>query len=212
MRNSTKAIAPAAPVTAIAIRDADAAAIAAKSAKLAATRTAKPSKPAAAKPAKPAATVAPSVPASDATSDRTAERIAARDAVSTYYNGRSLPFKSASDTFAAFRTDKAPKAPTTRQAALLAAMLISGDNVQPNGQFKRGGFVFDGRNVQPETGCLSDMHGRTVSHVSGPLAGKLARDAIFAIDLPKARAEISANIGDAIGKLAIARIDALLAA
>jgi len=176
---------------------------------------AKPSKPAkphrvkAAKPATPPV-VAPAAAAPAAeTSDRIAERLAAREAISAYYGTGSVPFKAASDTFAPFRTDKAPKNATTRQAALLAAMLVSGDNVQPNGNFKRGGFTHNGKPVQPETGCLSDMHGRVITHVSGPLAGKLARDAVFNIDLAKAKAEISANLGDALGKLALARIAAL---
>lgn len=170
-------------------------------------KPAKPAKPRAAKPAPVAAKPVP-VPAAPA-SDVAAERKAARDAISTYYSGRSLPFKSASDTFATLRTDKAAKAPTTRQAALLAAMLIAGDNVNKRGEFKRGGFTYDGRNVQPETGCLSDMLGRAVYYVSGPLSGKQARDAIFRIDLARARAEISAQLGDSLAKLAIAKLDQL---
>ena len=96
-------------------------------------------------------------------------------------------------------------------------MLLAGDNVKPNGQFTRGGFIMpdtDGkpRAVQPETGCLSDMHGRLIRHISGPLAGKQSRDAVFAIDLKAARAEISALLGDKLAKPALARIDKLLAA
>ncbi len=178
-----------------------------------ANKPAKPSaraaKPQAAKPAAPAA-----IPAD---TDRAAERKAGASAVRAYYAGGSLPFKAASDTFAPFRTDKPAKRATERQAALLAAMLLAGDNIKPNGQFTRGGFVMPDengkpRNVQPETGCLSDMHGRVIKHVSGPLAGKQSRDAIFAIDLKAARAEISALIGDKLAKPAIVRIDKLLAA
>jgi hypothetical protein len=164
-------------------------------------------KPAAAKPAKPEAAPEPSTSGDDSA----AERKAARDAVCGYYPGASLPFKAASDTFAPFRTDKAPKRATERQAALLAAMLVSGDNIGRNGRFTRGGFVHDGKRVQPETGCLSDMHGRVIQHVSGALAGKQARDAVFAVNLKLARSEISALLGDKLGKLAIARIDTLLA-
>jgi hypothetical protein len=174
----------------------------------AASKPAKPHRVKAAKPATPATVVAPAAAPAE-TTDRIAERIAAREAISAYYGAGSIPFKAASDTFAPFRTDKAPKNATTRQAALLAAMLISGDNVAPNGDFKRGGFTHNGKPVQPETGCLSDMHGRVITHVSGPLAGKLARDAVFNIDLAKAKAEISANLGDALGKLALARINTL---
>ena len=209
MQNLIATVAPAAILATVSDAPSEAPAIEAAT-------PAKPSKPAkphrvkAAKPAKPAVIVPAAAPAAPAeTSDRIAERLAAREAISAYYGTGSVPFKAASDTFAPFRTDKAPKNATTRQAALLAAMLVSGDNVQPNGNFKRGGFTHNGKPVQPETGCLSDMHGRVITHVSGPLAGKLARDAVFNIDLAKAKAEISANLGDALGKLALARIAAL---
>lgn len=177
------------------------------------------SKPKAAKPvAKPA-------PVAD-TSDRNAERAAAAAAVSAYYGGRSLPFKSASDRFADLRLDKQPKAATQRQAALLAAMLAAdtAGNIKPDGSFVRGGFklparLFDPKapaeavvSCQPETGCLSDALGRVVSYVSGPTAGKAQRDTVLRVDLKRARAEISAHIGDKLGKLAIKRIDALAAA
>lgn len=179
--------------------------------------------PAAAKPAKPAKAAKPVAAKpvnlakpSDATADtasttRADERIAAAAAVRDFYTGKSLPFKAASDTFATLRLDKPAKAATTRQAALIAAMLLSGDNVKRNGHFTRGGFIHDGKAVQPETGCLSDMLGRVVKHVSGPLTGKQARDAVFSIDLKLARAEISAHLGDKLGKLALARIDKLAA-
>ena len=162
--------------------------------------------PATAKPAP-----APAVAAPAADTDRSAERLAARTAIADYYSGagKSIPFKAASDTFAEIRLDKAPKAATTRQAALLAAMLIAGDNVKPNGNFVRGGFTFDGKHVQPETGCLSDMLGRTIKHISGPLTGKQAREAIFRIDLARARTEISAHLGDKLGKQALAKLDKL---
>lgn len=171
---------------------------------------AKPERKPRAKPVagNPAAPAKPPVADTDA---RHAERIAAREAISAFYSGagKSLPFKSASDTFAAVRLDKAPKAPTTRQAALLAAMLLAGDNIGRTGRFTRGGFQHDGRNVQPETGCLSDMLGRVISHVSGPLTGREARNAVFAVDLTKAETEIRAHIGDKLGKLALARIASL---
>lgn len=176
--------------------------------------TTKAAKPAAAKPrapkpsAKPAVAAAkPAKPPVD-TEARQAERIAARAAIADFYSGagKSIPFKAASDTFAPFRTDKPAKAPTTRQAALLACMLLAGDNIGRDGTFKRGGFVHDGRAVQPETGCLSDMHGRVVRHVSGPLAGREARNSIFRLDLAVAETEIRANLGDKLGKLALARI------
>jgi hypothetical protein len=175
-------------------------------------KRAKPTaKPVAAKPSKRADKPVPAVatkPEPD-TSDRSAERIAARTAIADYYSGagKSIPFKSASDTFAPLRLDKAPKAATVRQAALLAAMLISGDNIKRNGQFTRGGFIFDGKHVQPETGCLSDMLGRVVHHVNGPLAGREARTATFRVDLAKARAEISGLLGDKLAKQALAKLD-----
>lgn len=175
--------------------------------------TAAPAKPR--KPAKPKAAKPANIPAPVAadTSDRQAERLAARTAIADYYGGagKSVPFKSASDTFAAIRLDKQPKAPTTRQAALLAAMLLAGDNIDKRGRFTRGGFTYDNRAVQPETGCLSDMLGRTVFHVSGPLTGKQARDAVFRIDLKRARSEISAMLGDKLAKPALAKLDKLAA-
>lgn len=178
---------------------------------------AKPAKPARVKAVKPAAqkpviAETPAIVAKPDTSDKQAERIAAFEAICAFYSGTSQPFKSASDTFSLFRTDKAPKAATNRQAALIAAMLLAGDNIQPDGTFKRGGFTHNGRSVQPETGCLSDMHGRILTYVSGALIGSEARNATFRIDLAKARAEISARLGDKLGKLPLAKIDKLLAA
>lgn len=173
-------------------------------------KAAKPAKPA--KPAKlPAAQKPAAKPETTDIDMRRAEREAGRIAIADYYSGigKSIPFKSASDTFAEIRLDKQPKAPTVRQAALLAAMLCAGDNIDKRGQFKRGGFIHDGKRVQPETGCLSDMLGRTVFHVNGPLSGKHAIDATFRIDLKRARAEIQAALGDKLGKAAIAKLDKL---
>jgi len=158
----------------------------------------------------------------DATAKRQAERAAAHDdrrearklaadAVRAYYAQASLPFKAAADRFSPLRLDKAPKAATTRQAALLASMLLAGDNVKAGGVFTRGGFVIDGRNVQPETGCLSDMLGRVISYVAGPLDGANARDATFSIDLKRAADEITSHLGGALGKAALARIAQLQA-
>lgn len=177
------------------------------------------SKPVTAKPApaKPA-------PAAD-NSDRIAERAVAARAVADYYGGRSLPFKSASDRFADLRADKQPKAPSERQAALLAVMLAAdlAGNIQPDGTFTRGGFrlparLFDANAkpdatvaCQPETGCLSDMLGRAVHYVSGPRSGREQRNTVLRLDLAAARAEIGAKLGDKLAKAAIARLDALAA-
>lgn len=168
-------------------------------------------KPVAAKPAKPAVIAAPATDASKPAADTSAERIAARDAIRGYYGGSSLPLKAASDTFALYRTDKQPKRATERQAALLATIILLSSDIDKRGAFTRGGLQHDGKAVQPETGCLSDMHGRVISHVSGPLVGKQARDARFRINLKLARSEISALLGDKLGKLAIAKIDKLAA-
>lgn len=185
-----------------------------------APRTRKPATAKADKPAKAERVAKPAAPAKPdaaqreakreaAINDRRQARIDAAKAVAQYYAGSSLPFKAAADTFAALRLDKAAKRPSQRQAALLASMLLAGDNVKANGTFTRGAFVIDGRNVQPETGALSDMLGRVVSYVSGPVAGNGQRDAVFRIDLAKARAEISEQIGGALARAAIARIDTL---
>lgn len=186
------------------------------------TKAAKPAK-AASRASKPAP--AKPAPATAETGDRAAERAVAAAAVRDYYAGRSLPFKSASDRFADLRLDKQPKAATERQAALLAAMLAAdtAGNIQRDGTFTRGGFRLPARlflpsapadqtlPCQPETGCLSDMLGRVVTYVSGPTSGKQQRDTVLRIDLAAARAEISAKLGDKLGKAALARIDALAA-
>jgi hypothetical protein len=187
--------------------------------------TATPAKRATRKPAKPAAAAKPETPAAAAAakpdnSARDAERQAASLAIAEFYAGRSLPFKSASDAFAALRLDKAPKAATQRQAALLCVMLAAdtAGNIKPNGEFTRGGFRIPARlinpqakpgdmlAVQPETGCLSDMLGRTVHYVSGPTSGKAQRETVLRVDLARAKAEISAHIGDKLAKPALAAI------
>lgn len=142
-------------------------------------------------------------------STREARKLAAQ-AVSAYYAGASLPFKAAADRFADLRTDKAPKRATERQAALLASMLCAdGDNIAADGTFTRGGFVIDGKRVQPETGALSDMLGRVVSYVSGPISGRGQADSVLRIDLAKAAGEIREHIGGALATQALARIDSL---
>lgn len=177
-----------------------------------AKRSAKPEAPAAvvAKPAKRKADP-------EAAAKREAERANALDAVrearklageavAAYYSGASLPFKAAADRFADLRLDKPAKQPSQRQAALLASMLLAGDNVKRSGEFTRGAFVLDGRNVQPETGCLSDMLGRVVHYVSGPTSGNGQRDAIFRIDLKRARDEITALVGGKLAAAALAKL------
>lgn len=185
-----------------------------------AARAATSAKPTPAKPAKREAVAKPAKPAKPDTaqrdakreadlSDRRQARIDAANAVKAYYNGASLPFKAAADRFADLRLTATPKRPTQRQAALLASMLLAGDNVKATGLFTRGAFVIDGRNVQPETGCLSDMLGRVISYVSGPTSGPGQRDAVFKIDLAKARTEISEQIGGTLARAALARLDTL---
>jgi hypothetical protein len=157
---------------------------------------------------------------------RPIERAVAALAVAEYYTGKSLPFKSASDRFADLRTDKPAKAATTRQAALIAAMLAAdtSGNIKPSGDFKRGGFMLPARlfdakapadklvACQPETGCLSDMLGRAVTYISGPTSGKAQADTVLRLNLDIAATEISAQIGDKLAKPALARIAALKAA
>lgn len=187
-----------------------------------ATPASKPAPKAASKPkAKRIAKPAPVPVIVKPDSDRAIERAVAATAVATYYAGKSLPFKAASDTFRPLAVNT--KAATQRQAALFAAMLASdlAGNIKPDGTFTRGGFRLPARlfnpkapadatvACQPESGCLSDANGRVISYVSGPLTGKAQREAIYRIDLAKAAAEISATLGDKLGKLALARIAAL---
>lgn len=201
-----------APVVTVASTEAAAPAPAKRTRKPATAKADKPAK--AERVAKPAAPAKPDQAERQAAreaslNDRRQARIDAAKAVAQYYAGSSLPFKAAADRFADLRLDKAAKRPSQRQAALLASMLLAGDNVKANGTFTRGAFVIDGRNVQPETGALSDMLGRVISYVSGPVSGNGQRDAVFRIDLAKARAEISEQIGGALARAAIARIDTL---
>lgn len=177
-----------------------------------ATATAKPPKAAnAAKPVQTPVTVDPNV-----------NRAVAAAAVSAYYSNASLPFKSALDRFADLRLDKAAKRPSQRQAALLCVMLAYSDgNIGRNGEFKRGSFklpatLFNPKadklalvTCQPETGCLSDMLGRVVHYVSGPTSGKQQADTVLRIDFTAARREISEQIGGALAKQALAKLDAL---
>ena len=146
-----------------------------------------------------------------AVNDRSEARKLAAQAVNAYYNGASLPFKAAADRFADLRTDKPAKKPTQRQAALLASMLLAGDNVQADGTFTRGGFTIDGKRVQPETGALSDMLHRVVHYVSGPTSGNGQAESILRIDLARAATEIREHIGGALASAALARIDTLTA-
>lgn len=191
-------LAAAATVAATAKRDAADAKRAARKAD-----AAKPAKPATSKPAKREAVAKPATAAKPAKRDASAEREAAfnatrearklaADAVRSYYTGASLPFKAAADTFSPTDPKRQPKRPTQRQAALLASMLLAGDNIKRDGTFTRGAFVIDGRNVQPESGCLSDMLNRAVSYVSGPTNGASQRDAVYRVNLPVALAEITA--------------------
>lgn len=163
--------------------------------------------------AKPDASAAREAKAAERTANLDATRAArklAADAVSAYYSNASLPFKAAADKFADLRTDKAPKRATQRQAALLASMLCAdGDNIASDGTFKRGGFVLDGKHVQPETGCLSDMLGRVITYVSGPISGRGQADSVLRIDLAKAATEIREHIGGALASASLARIEAL---
>jgi len=181
-----------------------------------AKRTRKPAAPKAAKPV-------PAPVATDATPSTSVndERRAAALAVAAFYtSGPSLPFKSASVKLSDINFGNA-KAPSVRTAALVAAMLAyAGDNIKPDGTFTRGGFrvpatLFDPKAdakqllaAQPESGCLGNMLGRVVTHVSGPLGGKQARDGIFRLDFTAARAELQ-QLGDATAKPALAVLASL---
>ncbi len=155
--------------------------------------------------------------------DPNLNRAVASAAVSAYYNGASLPFKSALDRFADLRLDKAAKRPSQRQAAMLCTMLAYSDgNIDKRGQFTRGAFklpatLFNPKadklalvTCQPETGCLSDMLGRVVHFVSGPTSGKQQASTVLRIDFAVARREISEQIApSALRSAALAKLDAL---
>lgn len=177
-----------------------------------AKRAAKPVAPVAEKPAPAPVVVVTSV---------ADERHAAALAVGEFYTaGTSFPFKSASVKLSDINANNA-KAPSVRTAALVAAMLAyAGDNIKPDGTFVRGGFRVpatlinpdakrgDTLPAMPESGCLGNMLGRVVSHVSGPLGGKQARDGVFRIDFVAARAELQ-QLGDAVAKPALAVLNKL---
>lgn len=144
------------------------------------------------------------------------ERHAAMRAVAAFYtSGTSFPFKAASAKLSDLNSANV-KAPSVRTAALVAAMLTyAGDNIGPDGTFQRGGFRVPARLINPdakpgvtlpampESGCLGNMLGRVVSHVSGPLGGKQARDGTFRINFDAARAELL-MLGDTVAKPALA--------
>lgn len=160
-----------------------------------------------AKPAKPTAE-AREAAQRDANDARRLARDVAAAAVSAFYSGASKPFKAASDRFADLNPNNA-KSPSTRQAGLMLALITYGrGNIKPNGDFVRGGFIVPAKLInpnakpgetvraQPESGCLGNMLGRTVKHVSGPVTGKAQADAVFRLDAVRAIAEIQAAFGD----------------
>lgn len=176
-------------------------------------------KPRAPKAAKPAPEAAPVV-AKPADSYAT-ERAAAAAAVSAFYTGSSLPFKAASAKLSDLNTSN-PKRPSTRTAALVAAMLAYAPDgtFDKRGHFTRGAFRVPARLLDPkakptdmlaampESGCLGNMLGRVVHYVSGPIGGKQARDGVFRLDFAAARAELQ-QLGDATAKPALAVLNKL---
>jgi hypothetical protein len=181
---------------------------------IAAKPASKPRAPKAAKPVEAAPVAAPTTSIAD-------ERAAAAAAVSAFYtSGPSFPFKSASVKLSDINPNNA-KAPSPRTAALVAAMLAyAGDNIKPNGEFVRGGFRVPATLINPsakrgetlpampESGCLGNMLGRVVHHVSGPLGGKQARDGVYRIDFDAARIELQ-QLGDGTAKPALAVLNKL---
>lgn len=180
----------------------------------------KPRAPKAAKPAEPAPSV-PAVVAAPAVTSYSDERAAAAAAVGQFYTaGPSFPFKAASAKLSDINPNNA-KAPSVRTAALVAAMLAyNADNIKPDGTFARGGFRVPATLINPdakrgetlpampESGCLGNMLGRVVHHVSGPLGGKQARDGIYRLDFAAARVELQ-QLGDVTAKPALAVLNKL---
>jgi len=185
----------------------------------AAKRVTKPTAPKAAKPTTEAAPVA-----AKPVSTYADERAAAALAVAAFYTaGSSMPFKAAS----ARLSDLNPaniKRPSPRTGALVAAMLAyaPAGTFDKRGNFARGAFRVPARLLDPkakadamlaampESGCLGNMLGRVVHHVSGPIGGKQARDGVFRLDFAAARTEL-AQLGDAVAKPALAVLAKLAA-
>ena len=139
-------------------------------------------------------------------SERRMARIAAANAVSAFYEGKSLPFKAAADKFRPLNFNLT-RTPTRRQSALMVSMLLNGDeNVKKDGTFTRGAFLVpdDGgvkRQCQPESGCLGDMLGRAVKYISGPKDGREQRHQVLQFDWPTVKREIAASFGDKAAKI-----------
>jgi hypothetical protein len=178
-------------------------------------------KPAAPKAATPAVEAQPV--AAKPVSTYADERAAAAIAVAAFYSGASLPFKAASAKLSDLNPAN-PKKPSVRTAALVAAMLAYAPSgtFDKRGHFTRGAFRVPARLLDPkakadamlaampESGCLGNMLGRVVKHISGPVGGKNARDGIFALDFAAARVELQ-QLGDATAKPALAVLAKLAA-
>lgn len=163
--------------------------------------------------------------------ERLLAKRAAALAVREFYPGPSLPFKAAADlryraaiNFARFTPGSISG--TERTAAALAAILCY-CNVAPDGTFVRGSGavprVMLGLPADPahptlaagiESGVLSRLIGTgAISYVSGAIHGIGAENAVYRVNLGKARANMQAhNTKRGDGEHAFSRPLALLAA
>jgi hypothetical protein len=138
-----------------------------------------------------------------AKNERELARQAAKAAVSSFYNGTSLPFKAAVDLCrrSQIRFERGANNDNTARSAAGIAAIITYCDVQPDGTFVRGSGRVPGRligrtgadanktfAVGPESGLLSQLcSGPRASHVSGPLVGRGAENSVFKLDFDACR-------------------------
>lgn len=128
--------------------------------------------------------------------DTRAEAVAIAQAMAEYYEGKSLPFKPAHRKLSPLNPSNG-KSATVRQAALIAAILAYGQNLEvtPEGvTFTRTGFTVPfGKKgkpkvmaqAKPESGCLGNLiGGGAIVHTGGALDSD---DAQFTIPIDKAK-------------------------
>ncbi len=133
-------------------------------------------------------------------------KLAAAKAVSAFYAGRSLPFKSIYElpkkASVNFNLNRAPSA---RSAGLIATILTYCE-VMPNTlQFVRGSGRIPGNllgyegvdadrifSAGPESGGLSNLLGDRAHYVSGVLQGKGCEEAVFCLDFEGALSNLRA--------------------
>lgn len=173
-------------------------------AKAAAKRVA--SKPATVKPAKPTAEAREAAQRANA-DKRSLERGVAFAVVSQFYNGRSLPFKAASNKLSPLNGASRVCSPSERTGACVAAIILAGGNgaIRADGSFVRTALraparLFDRNapadalvNVQPESGCVADRRGVVYSYAS---ESAYSRESVITLNVKAALGDVSHAGGD----------------